>query len=945
MNVAVSPPSFAVELGASGPPGPNGIFVRPEWYGALGDGENDDLAALTTAAGVGPIVYLTPGARYGCSTTYAPPAGAVHMGAGTICALAGFTAPNLINPSSGNRFEGTRFDGANLPIPTSGWLGVGSPVGAIGYIVNANDVTFEDCWILNSPSGGFFSRGVIAGISYTIATGLTMTIAGGGATPTSGGPSAGIAPSSSYDPETGLVTLVFIGPSGLVPGASVTITSATGTGDVAAINGVYTAGADALPNTGNRIRFIRPHLVNAQTCTAQIPSACLEFYGCTDPLVENADINGYTLKGVNMGNCLNARVTRGNAYGPGQSNVNAAWYEDGSVGSVWDSIAHSGVGFYFKTHASLRCTLINANGDGTIYAQAAQDFKCIGGTITIPPNVNEAVILEGIAPIINGENGGPLNGAIVDGLTARRILPATNPFQVGVRLASAPGYPVSGVSVVNCLFENMYYGIHAVGIAGAMADDCLIDNNTFHNTVAYDILSYANALRADRNTFKYDMQVASFDGYIVGSALFVTTMLSGALTGGNIIAGQSGIAPFSVIVQYNGEGGVLDYSVAASLTMTITGGSAVPTAGGAAVTIAAGTYNPATGAVSLTFAGPSAFLAGESVTVSGATGTGSFAAINGVYTAGAGTLPTATGTGGVGVYILDTTQTIGSIGSPVAMNATGNPFPAVLCYSPIGATSPGALVELNENRFVGRSLNSVELGNDPSNTWCTQFNTVTMRGNRSLGGNVWLDMDLSNTAQNNGSGNLVAYLALLDNEIFGLGSATAMELTFHTSNKTRVNIRGNAALEAATNSPATISLANQAQISGGYIQAQDELIVSVTNRPNYVAPYQGTAVPSSGLAFNVGAEFSFTGNPAPGQPAKAVNTVDGHSTWVVTSFFPIPDGVFSALPAASSVASDVAAWVTDANAAFNSSAIGNAAGGSGANRSRVYSDGSIWRYG
>jgi hypothetical protein len=55
-----------------------------------------------------------------------------------------------------------------------------------------------------------------------------------------------------------------------------------------------------------------------------------------------------------------------------------------------------------------------------------------------------------------------------------------------------------------------------------------------------------------------------------------------------------------------------------------------------ATAISSGTYNTATGLVTLTMASPVNISPGTSVIVSGATGTGSFASINGTQTAGAG---------------------------------------------------------------------------------------------------------------------------------------------------------------------------------------------------------------------------------------------------------------------------------------------------------------------
>lgn len=59
-----------------------------------------------------------------------------------------------------------------------------------------------------------------------------------------------------------------------------------------------------------------------------------------------------------------------------------------------------------------------------------------------------------------------------------------------------------------------------------------------------------------------------------------------------------------------------------------------------AITVSSGTYNSGSGLVTLALASSAGLSPGDSVVVSGATGTGSFAAINGTFTAGVGTTGT-----------------------------------------------------------------------------------------------------------------------------------------------------------------------------------------------------------------------------------------------------------------------------------------------------------------
>jgi len=85
-----------------------------------------------------------------------------------------------------------------------------------------------------------------------------------------------------------------------------------------------------------------------------------------------------------------------------------------------------------------------------------------------------------------------------------------------------------------------------------------------------------------------------------------------------------------------------------------------------AITVSSGTYNSTTGEVTLTLASAANLSPGDSVTVSSATGTGSFADINGTFTTGPGT------TGSTVTYTIATGLTLtitgGSLTTGVAIN-------------------------------------------------------------------------------------------------------------------------------------------------------------------------------------------------------------------------------------------------------------------------------------
>lgn len=75
--------------------------------------------------------------------------------------------------------------------------------------------------------------------------------------------------------------------------------------------------------------------------------------------------------------------------------------------------------------------------------------------------------------------------------------------------------------------------------------------------------------------------------------------------------------------------------IGAAVTWDLVNQILIPYTG--AITISSGTYNATTGLVTLTLATAANLSPGDSVTVSGATGSGSYASINGTFTAGAGT--------------------------------------------------------------------------------------------------------------------------------------------------------------------------------------------------------------------------------------------------------------------------------------------------------------------
>ena len=127
--------------------------------------------------------------------------------------------------------------------------------------------------------------------------------------------------------------------------------------------------------------------------------------------------------------------------------------------------------------------------------------------------------------------------------------------------------------------------------------------------------------------------------------------------------------------------------IGAAVTWDLVNQILVPYTG--AVTISSGTYNSTSGLVTLTMASPTNLSPGDSVTVSGATGTGSFASINGTYTAGAGT------TGSTVTYTIAASLTLTITGGSLT-TGTALPIAGVLGVS----TSNNMTVNYNSSTGI-----------------------------------------------------------------------------------------------------------------------------------------------------------------------------------------------------------------------------------------------------
>lgn len=130
--------------------------------GALANGSDDEahiLASLNVAS-------QSEGSRtYALGSALAMPTGKAITGLGEITPVSsGYTDHNLVTLASGSKVQGLTFNGTGLPSPTSGWAGVGVPVGCAFYAAGADDahhlqgITLRDVTVQNLPSGGMFIK-------------------------------------------------------------------------------------------------------------------------------------------------------------------------------------------------------------------------------------------------------------------------------------------------------------------------------------------------------------------------------------------------------------------------------------------------------------------------------------------------------------------------------------------------------------------------------------------------------------------------------------------------------------------------------------------------------------------------------------------------------------------------------------------------------------------
>ena len=192
--------------------------------------------------------------------------------------------------------------------------------------------------------------------------------------------------------------------------------------------------------------------------------------------------------------------------------------------------------------------------------------------------------------------------------------------------------PQSRVPLAGSGMQINYYPLGSGARLCLAADPSLasLGGSTSQSSIAWDFVNnllvpYTGAVTISSGTYASTLSVSSgtYDP-IGGNVTLTLSAASGLVTGQQVaVSGATGTGSYASI---NGTQTLLSvtsntitYYVGTGLTMTITGG-----------TVASGT-------VTLTLAASQTISPGDTVVVSGATGSGSYASINGSHTAGAGT--------------------------------------------------------------------------------------------------------------------------------------------------------------------------------------------------------------------------------------------------------------------------------------------------------------------
>jgi hypothetical protein len=243
----------------------------------------------------------------------------------------------------------------------------------------------------------------------------------------------------------------------------------------------------------NRTIWRNIRIINIQSYHAAACSAGIEIFFGDDHRLIDCSINGYYWKGFNIGGSNRSRMERLHVYGGTQQVGQGAHYESQGVDCAWIDCMHEGQGFGFKAYQSTRPVLRNyiANGSSAMaFMQGSSDFRIEGGQHIATDASNQTIIIE------SSVAGAVLDGGLVTGVTARRPTMLLNSNAIGVQMISSSGaYPLSNITIRDCLFKNMYITVWTQHASGATFNNLVLENIRSITQYSYAFLLYPVELR------------------------------------------------------------------------------------------------------------------------------------------------------------------------------------------------------------------------------------------------------------------------------------------------------------------------------------------------------------------------------------------------------------------------------------------------------------------
>jgi hypothetical protein len=237
-------------------------------------------------------------------------------------------------------------------------------------------------------------------------------------------------------------------------------------------------------------------MTNVQTATTYVRSAAVEFYQVTDGKVIDCEVNGYTMKGYNLGNSIRVKVVRSHALGAGQNVGHAAHYEDGCTDCAYIDCNHEGVGFAYKSHNGIRPKLKGyvANGSaGMAYFQGSKDFTIDDCEHAADAASRQHIIVEGSA------GAGAIDTGTISNCRGRRSVAGSTLNHVGIHFISDATNAVDNVSARDCTFENQYVTVWTQNATSAVFRNLQLDNIRSKTPTSNSFLLFTESVRLSNN--------------------------------------------------------------------------------------------------------------------------------------------------------------------------------------------------------------------------------------------------------------------------------------------------------------------------------------------------------------------------------------------------------------------------------------------------------------